>query len=114
MSSPSLDSIPGSFAGLKQAFLPDKAQGVNRTLQFNFTGREEGLWALTVNNGTLDYHQGEATNPNATITVDSDDWLKLLRGELDPMSAFMGGKIKVSPPTAAMDLLQFQNWFARP
>jgi putative sterol carrier protein len=114
MSSPSLDNIPGSFAGLKQAFLPDKAQGVNRTLQFNFTGREAGTWTLTVNNGALDYHQGEATNPSATITVDSDDWLKLLRGELDGMTAFMSGKIKVTPASAAMDLMQFQNWFARP
>ena len=29
------------------------------------------------------------------------------------MTAFMSGKIKVNPASAAMDLMQFQNWFAR-
>jgi hypothetical protein len=29
------------------------------------------------------------------------------------VTAFMGGKIKVTPASAAMDLMQFQNWFAR-
>ncbi|PWT76980.1 MAG: sterol-binding protein, partial [Chloroflexi bacterium] len=54
-----------------------------------------------------------AESPNATITVDSDDWLKILRGELNAPTAFMGGKLKVSPPSAAMDLMSFQTWFAR-
>jgi len=114
MSQPTMDSIPGSFAALQSAFQPDKAANVDRVIQFNFTGREAGTWHLTVKNGTMDYGQGEATNPNATITVDSDDWLRILRGELNPVTAFMGGKIKVSPASAAMDLMQFQNWFARP
>ncbi len=109
----SLDSIAGSFAGLQTAFQPQKAAGVNKTYQFDFTGREAGTWALTVANGTLESHQGPAQNANATITVDSDDWLKILRGELNPVTAFMGGKIKVTPASAAMELMQFQNWFAR-
>lgn len=110
---PSLDTIPGSFAGLQTAFQPQKAVGVNRTLQFDFSGREAGTWTLVVQNGTVESHEGPATNPNATIAVDSDDWLKILKGELNPVTAFMGGKIKVVPASAAMDLMQFQNWFAR-
>ncbi len=107
------NGIAASFAQLESAFQPQKASGVNRTIQFDFTGRDAGTWALTVHDGTMDYSQGPATNPNATITVDSDDWLKVLSGELNPITAFMGGKIKVTPATAAMDLMQFQNWFAR-
>lgn len=113
MSSPSMDNIAGSFAALQGAFQPQKAQGVNQTLQFDFTGRETGTWHATVNDGAFNYAQGPAENPSATITVDSDDWLKLLRGELDGMSAFMQGKLKVAPMSAAMSLMQFQNMFAR-
>jgi putative sterol carrier protein len=113
MSTPSMDTIPGSFAALQAAFQPQKAVGVTRTLQFDFTGREPGTWNATVANGTFNYAQGAATNPDAAIAVDSDDWLKLLKGELDGMSAFMQGKIKVTPMSAAMGLLQFQQWFAR-
>jgi putative sterol carrier protein len=108
-----MDTIAGSFAALQSAFLPEKTANVDRTIQFDFSGREAGQWTLIVRNGTMTYQQGTATNPNATVTVDSDDWLKILRGELNPMNAFMQGKIKVSPATAAMDLMQFQNWFAR-
>ncbi len=66
-----------------------------------------------MSNGTLQYSEGPADSPNATIAVDSDDWLKILRNELNPVTAFMGGKINVTPASAAMDLMQFQNWFAR-
>jgi putative sterol carrier protein len=106
---PSLDSIPGSFAGLKANFLPEKAANVDKTIQFNFTGREAGTWNLTVRNGTIEYAQGEATNPNTTVTVDSDDWLKILRRELDATMAFMTGKIKIAGDLNTM--MQFQGWF---
>lgn len=110
---PSMDTIPGSFAALETAFQPQKTTGVNRTIQFDFTGDEAGTWTLHVENGTMSYHEGAAESPNATVTVDSQDWLKVLKNELNPVTAFMGGKIKVSPASAAMDLMQFQNWFAR-
>jgi putative sterol carrier protein len=43
--------------------------------------------------------------------VDSDDWLNILSGALNPVSAFMGGKIKVQGDMGLA--MQFQNWFAR-
>ena len=113
MAEPSLENIPGSFAGLKASFLPDKAANVNQTIQFDFSGREAGTWAITVSNGTFSYQEGAASNPNVTIGVDSDDWLKILRQEVNAATAFMTGKLKVTPPSAAMSLLQFQNWFER-
>lgn len=109
---PSLDSIPGSFVGMKAQFRPDKATGVNKTIQFNFTGREAGTWTADVRNGTFDYHEGAATNPDTTVTVDSDDWLKILRGELNGTMAFMSGKLKVAGDMGVM--LAFQNWFEQP
>jgi putative sterol carrier protein len=109
---PAMDTIPNSFVALQSAFLPDKAASVNRTIQFDFTGAEAGTWNIVVQNGTFAYHQGAAENPNATVTVDSEDWLKVLRGELNGVTAFMGGKLKVAPASAAMDLMQFQNWFS--
>jgi len=105
-------NIPQSFAGLEEAFLPDRAATVNKTIQFNFTGAEEGVWHLVIANGTLSYGQGAAENPNATANVDSDDWLKLLRGELNPMSAVISGKLKIKGDPLL--LAQFQTWFRPP
>lgn len=114
MAEPSLDNIPGSFAGLEANFLPQKAAGVDKTIQWDFSGSEAGTWHMVVRNGTIQTGQGPATAPNLTIAVDSDDWLKILRGETNPVTAFMGGKLKITPASAAMDMMQFQNWFARP
>jgi putative sterol carrier protein len=107
-----MTTIPASFAALQQAFQPQKAQGVNKTIQLDFSGPEAGTWHASVNNGQFTYGQGPAQNPNATVTVNSDDWLKILRGELNAVSAFMGGKIKVQGDMGVM--MQFQNWFQRP
>lgn len=105
-------TIPQSFAGLQEAFLPERAANVNKSIQFNFTGAEEGVWHLSIADGTLNYGQGAAENPNATATVDSSDWLKLLRGELNPMSAVISGKLKIKGDP--MLLAQFQSWFRPP
>ena len=111
-SQPDMSTIPGSFAALQQAFQPQKAQGVNKTIQLDFSGPEAGTWNASVNNGQFSYGQGPAQNANATVTVNSDDWLKILRGELNAVSAFMSGKIKIQGDMGVM--MQFQNWFARP
>lgn len=108
---PNFSSIPASFATLKQAFLPEKAAGVNKTAQFNFTGDEPGTWNVRVHDGTFDYGQGAAENPNATIGATSQDWLALLRGELNPMTAVMSGRLKIQGDMGLM--MQFQQWFAR-
>jgi putative sterol carrier protein len=112
MAAPDLNTIPGSFAGLQQAFLPEKAQGVNKTIQFDFSGAEAGTWTAKVADGQFSYHEGPAENPNATVSADSADWLKILGGQLNPVSAFMGGKLKVKGDMSVM--MQFQNWFQRP
>jgi putative sterol carrier protein len=108
---PSLETIPGSFVGLEQAFRPERAATVDKTIQFDFSGREAGTWTLVVNHGTVAYHEGAATNPGTTVTVDSDNWLAILKGTLNPMSAVLGGKLKLTGDMAVM--MQFQTWFER-
>jgi putative sterol carrier protein len=107
---PSLNSIPESFAGLQSTFKPEKAVGVDKTIQFNFTGREAGTWTLIVSGGAVQYHEGGADAPSTTVTVDSDDWLRLLRRELDATMAFMSGKLKIAGDMSVM--LAFQGWFS--
>jgi len=104
-------SIADSFPALQAAFQPDRAAGLDKTLQFDFSGREPGTWTMHIHDGAMDYAQGAAQSPNATIAVDSDDWLNILGGALDPVSAFMGGKLKIQGDMGLM--MQFQNWFAR-
>jgi putative sterol carrier protein len=75
------------------AFLPEKAAGMEAVLQFHFTGKETGEWHATIKNGKCTVGQGAFPSPSLTFTADSEDFLKIFRGELDGMQAFMQGSL---------------------
>ena len=81
---------------MPSAFIPDKAQGVDATIQFKFTGAEAGDWNATIKNGKVDVARGTHPSPKMTLTADSADYVKIFTGELDGMQAFMQGKIKLA------------------
>ena len=45
--------------------------------------------------GSLTVHEGRAESPDLTVIIGDDNLVKLFRGELNPMTAFMSGKLKV-------------------
>lgn len=112
MAEPSFATIPDAFATMRPAFQPGRAQGVNKTIQFEFSGREPGTWTVTVRDGAFAYREGPAQGANATVRVSSDDWLAILRGELTALDAVMAGRLQIQGDMALM--IQFQNWFERP
>ena len=94
---------------IKKAFVPANAAGVNTVMQFDFTGPQASHWIVTVKDQTLETSQGTHPDPAMTMTVDSDDYVKIVNGELDSSMAFkivngeldssmafMKGKVKVS------------------
>ena len=89
------------------AFIPEKAQGVDSTIQFKFTGAEAGEWFATIKDGKVDVSRGTHHSPKMTLTADSADYVKIFTGELDGMQAFMQGKIKLAGDlNLAMKLMQ--------
>ncbi len=84
----------------------------NAIYQFNVTGDGGGEWNLDLTKGKTDNFVGKGTHdsPGATITVSAEDWLGMLNGSLNPMQAFMSGKIKIDGDmTLAMSLQQVMN-----
>ena len=76
---------------------PSVATEADAIFQFNISGAEEGVYVLDLTSGkTSDFLSREPNaNAGAKIAVSSDDWLAMLSGSLDPMAAFMGGKITI-------------------
>lgn len=56
---------------------------------------ERRFW-LQIDNGTVDLQMGNLQSPDATITEDYETAVALAQGQLNPVSAFMSGKIKIS------------------
>ena len=81
---------------IKSAFVPEKAAGVDTVVQFKFTGSQASEWYLIIKDQKFESVQGTHSNPKMTMTVDSDDYIKISTGELDATMAFMKGKVKVS------------------
>lgn len=86
---------------------PEKATETDAIFQFNITGDEGGTFVLNMKPGNGGEFLSREPNADAiaTISVDGADWSDLVSGALDPMQAFMGGKIKLDGDmTAAMKL----------
>jgi len=96
-----MEKMPG-------AFIPEKAQGVDAVIHFKFTGEEAGEWNAAIKDGKVDVAQGiPRKQPNMTLTADSNDYVKIITGEMDGMQAFMQGKIKLAGDlNLAMKLMQ--------
>ncbi len=97
--------------GMSGAFQPDKAAGVTATIQFKFTGAEEGDYVVKVADGKCEVTDGETDSATVTINSPSDVWLKISRRELDGATAFMSGQFTFTGDMGV--LMQMGSWFGQ-
>lgn len=83
------------FANMAQNFDASKAGDLNVTILFDLSGEGGGQWHAKIADGTLTYDEGAVDSPSATLSMDADDFAAMSKGDLNPMMAFMSGKIKV-------------------
>ena len=81
---------------IKTAFIPEKAAGVDTVIQFKFTGSQASEWYVIVKDQKCQSIPGIHPSPKMTMTVDSDDYVKMSIGEMDATMAFLKGKVKVA------------------
>ncbi len=77
------------------AFQPQKAAGVDAKIQFHITGNQGGDWVASIQNQKLSVDPGTTPNPNLTLSADTQDLLNMYSGKLNPMQAFMQGKVQI-------------------
>jgi putative sterol carrier protein len=78
-----------------QRFLPEKAVGVNAIIQFDLSGDNGGLYWLRVADGKCESGEGQAVDPKMTLKAAADDYYSVVSGAMNPMQAFMSGKLKI-------------------
>ena len=88
-------TVKDIFERIPDAFQADKAAGVDVVFQFDISGGDGGSWYVTVKDGTCEVAEGSAGSPTTTIKMVDDEFVKLITGELNAMSAFTGGKLKI-------------------
>jgi len=76
---------------MPDAFDADAASGTDCTIQFNISTP----MYVVIANGSCETHEGNAAAADVTITMEDDDFVALMSGELNGMTAFMTGKLSV-------------------
>ncbi len=89
------DNLQALMQQAINAFQPQKAAGINAKIQFNITGNQGGNWVANIQDQKLNVETGTTPNPNLTISSDTQDIFNLVHGQLNPMQAFMQGKVQV-------------------
>jgi cytochrome P450 len=76
---------------------PEAATLPDAVFRFELSGDAGGTWTLDLRKGTTSGFVTRENGPEAgaTIHVTSEDWVALTTGQMNPMRAFMGGKIRV-------------------
>jgi len=75
---------------------PAKVQGINGVILFDLSGEGGGKWTLALADGEVKLEEGETTSPSVTLSMSAQDLVAMSNGELNAVSAFMQGKIKIS------------------
>jgi len=99
-------TVKGIFARLPDAFQADKAAGVDVVFQWDISGAEAGSWYITVKDGACVVTEGSHSGPTTTIKMADRDFVKLIAGELDAMSAFTTGKLKIEGDLMKSQLIE--------
>jgi len=103
-------SVNDIFEAMPARFLPEQANSLRATLQFDLSGDGGGQWQAAIADGRVQVSPGVAPAPNVTLQMAANDFLALVNGELNGMQAFMQGKVRVKGDMALV--MKMQKMFA--
>ena len=100
------------FTGMQESFQPERAQGVDSTVQYEIdTPEGTKSYSVKFSNGTCEAGPGTADDPRLTISIGLVDFVRLIFNQVQGPQLFMGGKMKLKGDM--MWAMQMQNYFKR-
>ena len=85
------------FETLEERIDPARTRGTNASYRFDVDG--VGIWRVEVNDGEVDVRESDAP-ADCVIRAREEVFLRIVRGEQDPLMAYMLGKVKVEGDVA--------------
>jgi len=99
-------TVKGVFERIAGAFQAEKAAGVDVVFQFVLSGGGGGTWHVKVQGGKCEAAEGPHEKPTTTIRMAGEDFVKLIRGELNSMKAYTTGKLKIEGDLMKSQLIE--------
>ena len=97
------DSVQGFFDKLAGGVDESKTAGMNNSYLFDIDGA--GKWVVAVEDGKVNVTEGEG-DADTTLIASEENFLSIARGELNPTTAYMTGKLKIKGDMGAAMKLQ--------
>jgi putative sterol carrier protein len=103
-------NISEMFEKLRERFDAEKARADSGLIAFELSGEGGGSFWLKVHQGALDIGEGAPpAEADAILRAEAGDLMKIMGGELNPMMAFMAGKVKVERNMGMV--MKLMSWF---
>jgi pimeloyl-ACP methyl ester carboxylesterase len=107
---PSPDEV---VAAMPANLVPETVGATKALVRFDLSGKAGGTWWVNIHDGVAESGKGQlAELPNLTFLADAGDWVRIMTGQLDGMSAFMQGKLTVKGDRELA--MKFQSLFKTP
>jgi putative sterol carrier protein len=97
------ESVQEFFDGLAAGVDESKTAGMTNSYLFDIEGA--GQWVVAVDDGAVTVTEGEG-EADTTIATSEENFLAISRGELNPTTAYMTGKLKIKGDMGAAMKLQ--------
>jgi putative sterol carrier protein len=97
------ESVQEFFDGLAERADAEKTAGMNNSYLFDIEGA--GQWVVAVTDGAVGVNEGSG-EADTTISTSEENFLAISRGELNPTTAYMTGKLKIKGDMGAAMKLQ--------
>lgn len=98
------------FQKMVQRMEPQKIEGMNAVIQFDLSGDNGGQYWLKLAEGAATTGTGLVDGAKMTLKASADDFYTMMNGGLNPMQAFMTGKVKIQGDTSlALKLMPLIN-----
>ncbi len=89
------ESVREALKGIAGQFDPGAWKSGDAVLQFNLAGEGGGEFIARIEGDSLEIEEGTAESPDMTMTCSAEDFLALISGDLNAVSAFMSGQLKI-------------------
>ena len=103
------DDLKEVLDKMPDALVPEKAAGMNAVVQLNLSGEGGGDWYMTIANGQVVIDEGQAPSPDVSLAMEANDYVNITKGDGNPMTLFMTGRIKVQGNISIA--MKFQDLF---
>ncbi len=101
-----MTTVTEIFGAMASGVEADKLDGIDVVIGWSLSGDEAAEKTMSIADGKLNVEDGLNDEANATISMDSEDFKAMMSGELNPMMAFMGGKVKIDGDMSAVMKIQ--------